>query len=76
MTKHQEGRGSLGTHSHASAKQYKLLVCFCDGICVDTLMTPSTKQKSAPRPDMVPNDSAIFNDGGGMVVNNSQEPPG
>lgn len=65
---HQEGRDSLGMHSHTLAKQCKLFVCFYDGICVTVSMTPKMKQQIAPRPGMDPNDSAIFNEGGGTVV--------
>lgn len=34
-------------------------------------ITPKMKQHIAPRPGMVPTDSAIFNGGGGTAVINS-----
>lgn len=34
-------------------------------------ITPKMKQHIAPRPGMVPTDSAIFNEGGGTAVINS-----
>lgn len=58
-------------HSHTLAKQCKLYVCFYAGICVDISVTPKMKQHTAPRPGMVPNDSAMFNEGGGTAVINS-----
>lgn len=59
---------SLGMHSHTLAKQCKFFVCFYDVICVIVSITPKMKQQIAPRPGMDPNDSAIFNEGGGTVV--------
>lgn len=58
-------------HGHTLAKQCKLYVCFYNRICVDISITTKMKQHIAPRPGMVPNDSAIFNEGGGTAVINS-----
>lgn len=44
-------------------------VWFYDGICVELSVTPKMKQQIAPRPGMIPNDSAIFNEGSGTVIN-------